>query len=349
MEEKLDEINKLERQIHNIEGKMKASGVKRKNYDIENVDRLEEAKEAQERLVEIDKKYNKMWMKALGIIIGVMGLLFTELSPYLGIIKNFGILLAIFIGSVIVAIIVYFSAKKIGEKEREQALALLEADYKQKLPDAKAKDDAEEERYEKDNNAALKKLKEKYTPELNGLKEKLSLAKKQFKEIQVISDRDLGSISKMIDLIRSRRADSIKECFKLLEEENERNRRQEEEKRRQEEERRRNSPGELTVFVTRNADGRYKVPKNAIYIDGIDQGFAVYPGKTIKLMPGIHSIYVKVQVYDHIYSSDSFQIQIEGGESSYALFTMVGSSHILFNAYGKEDKAGFEEPVRRYS
>ena len=134
-------------------------------------------------------------------------------------------------------------------------------------------------------------------------------------------------ISQMLRLIESGRADNVKECFRLIDEEEYRKkeeaRRRAEEEQRREEERKRNSPGRVYVYVGEpRSGGEWKVPRNEITIDGQSYGPGTIPYKEIVLQPGWHTICVAIQyTSEYIYRSDTIQFNLDGcGEKYYQFF-----------------------------
>lgn len=309
-QDELIAINVLELELEETHKYLQDIYVSRKKYDTTTAKAL--LRERQDRIYEEQANVkNHSWLVwcifAVSLILSFLSgnWLIAYLIFYLG------------IPACIITVII--GKKKKNAKKEKIALRLTQA-YASKIEAAERADKAAEVAYQKAVDSERAKRTAEVQPKLDNIEHQLRLHRQNFMNLNVLSfndvDEDPELLSKMLRLIESGRADSVKECYQLIDEEKYR---QEEEKRR-EEERKRNSPGKIYVYVGEPRSG--KVPRNEITIDGQSYGPGTIPYKEIVLQPGWHTICVAIQyISDTIYRSDAFQFELEGcGEKYYQFF-----------------------------
>ncbi len=332
MKEICSEIDGLKLKIEHMEeeiDKYSVSDVKDEVFEVDNFDKVKAEMEAEKQRFVRSFKCNTACKKlAIAFLIsGIAVFIFADppISAYGGIA---GIVIAVIFG--ILQSIINSNHSKQGDIE----LARIKDIYDKKSAEALDMDLAEGERFRlyKENKFASVRA------EIKDIQSKIINLEKEYDNVSVISKEDIKAdpdiVDKMIRLIESRRADSIKECFAILDEEKRRALAEAEAFRRAEEERIRNSPGTVHVMaVRRNTyDKKYEVVRNLIEIDGQDYGSAGLPYKSIQLMPGFHTIRVHTQSTSEVYSSNVIQFNLKGGEDIYYKFEKI-SIRVQCNEY----------------
>lgn len=351
METQLQTIDRLRKQKDALEKTKNQVAVNQKNYDTGHAERVRAEREQvrTETLGKL-KKRNPWGILALllGIALGVILFLFVSML-YSLIPVAVGIILCCTAGAL---------AKRKYQADYEAAVAQIDATYAPRLEAAENADWQANADYQKAvKDAKAQKLSE-VTPKLAELSEQLREHEEQLEAVRVLDDRDLAEdpelIGKMIRMITSYRADSIKECFQLLDAEKERQRQEAQERyereqarRREEEERKRHSPGEVYVYVGEKHSYGYKPPRNTIIIDGQEYGPGGIPYKKITLQPGWHTISVMVQLYYggdyHFPQSDTLQFELEGGGKKYFQFYLKDSP-VVYGFERSSESALHQDP-----
>lgn len=227
-----------------------------------------------------------------------------------------------------------FILKKLTSSTKSKIESRLRQEYQERIDRAKLADKTAKDAYRNAVAADKANRKKETQPKIAEINTQISMHIDNFKCLGILPfndvDNDPQLLPKMLHFVESGRADSIKECYRLIDEENERKRRREEEERRREEERKRNMPGEVYVYVgylfPYTKDVWKEVP-NKIMIDGQYYGAGGIPYKKIVLQPGWHSISIITQWGDTIRESDTIQFELEGGGKKYFKHYTVNSDH----------------------
>lgn len=340
MEAELKQLNALRSQREALEKEKRQISVREADFDTSHAERVRDQRdEARTQTLGKLKARNPWGILSLwlGIVGAIAIFLFVSmlLSP-----------IPLVVGIVLCCVFKSISKKKY-QRKYETAEAELNATYDALLEEAESEDRAAEEAYKKAVHDERKRKAEQIDPQLAELAEQEQAHREKLEEVRVLADQDLEEDpdlpGKMIRMITSYRADSIKECFQLIDAENERRQRAEEDRhrrmeedrrraeddRRAEEERRRHMPGEVYVYVGEKHSYGYKPPRNNIIIDGQEYGPGGIPYKKITLQPGWHTISVMVQLYYggdyHFPQSDTLQFELEGGGKKYFQFYLKDS------------------------
>lgn len=199
---------------------------------------------------------------------------------------SMGIALAISVPWCVVSHIVSRSRQKAVEQK-----------YIDLLKEAEKKDAEEQARYERDIANAKRENKERIQPQIDANTVEGKRLRKEFESVSILGEKDEKHLSRVIDLMKSSRADSVKEALQMVDEEL----RREEEKRRREEqeaiekakkeaEEKAKRPGFVQVLVL---EVKGVTGANAVFIDGVEYGCAPC---TIPISNGCHTAFLKMQV-----------------------------------------------------
>lgn len=358
MNQELETLDSLHRQKKNLEQSKNSVAVSKAGYDTGNAERVRKERE-QARAETLGKiKQKNPWgvlSLLLGIGLGIVIFLCVSMlcSP-----------IPIVAGIVLCCVFKALSKRKYRAAYEAAQLQLTDT-YEPLIAAAEAADRKAEADYRKAVQDAKNKKLAEITPQLEQIAQEIRQHEQALEEVRVLADEDIAEdpelIPKMIRLITSYRADSIKDCFQVLDAEKERQRREEaerqrqaaerrrfeEEQRRLEEERKRHMPGEAYVYVGEKRSSGYKPPRNEIIIDGQEYGPGGIPYKKITLQPGWHTISVVVQLYYggeyHLHQSDTLQFEMPGGGKKYFQFYLKDSV-IVYGFERSTEEALWQDP-----
>ena len=320
----LDAIERLQSEKNKLEAYKKDTSISAHAYKTNSAAEL-----VADRQKNIDRAWSEIkantWISWLLMIVGV-AIAFGANKLGYG-----GVFAPIILGSIAVFFISRFILKKRESSRHSHIFDEIYQKYEKKIADAERNDQLAEAAYHKAVAADQAKRAAEVQPKLDNIEHQIRLHRQNFINMNLLSFEDVDQkpelISQMLRLIESGRADNVKECFRLIDEEEYRKkeeaRRRAEEEQRREEERKRNSPGRIYVYVGEpRSGGEWKVPRNEITIDGQSYGPGTIPYKEIVLQPGWHTICVAIQyTSEYIYRSDTIQFNLDGcGEKYYQFF-----------------------------
>ena len=283
------EMNTLAAQNVSLKFEMEdTSRVDENDYSWDNKKRLD-VEISQER-----KRVKDGWgfWKTVLIIFGIYIALYVAFT-YAGLFKEDDVFapsmgIAVAIG---VPLCIY---SRVSSRSRNKAI---DEKYILLLKEAAEKDAEEEKRYERDVAKAKRENKERIQPQIDANTAEGKRLRKEFESISILGEEDEKHLSRVIDLMKSGRADSVKEALQMVDDDV---RRQEEKRRREEQEaaekakkeaeEKAKRPGfvEVLVLEVKGVTGA-----NAVYIDGVEYGCA--PCK-IPVSNGCHTAFLKMQV-----------------------------------------------------
>ncbi len=283
-----NEMNTLAAQNVSLKLEMEdTSRVDEDDYSWDNKKRLD-VEISQER-----KRVKDGWSfwKTVLIIFGIYLALYVAFT-YAGLFKE-----DVFVPSMGIAVaigVLLCICSRISSRSRNKAI---DEKYILLLKEAEEKDIAEEKRYERDIANAKRENKERIQPQIDANTVEGKRLRKEFESVSILGEKDEKHLSRVIDLMKSSRADSVKEALQMVDEElrreEEKHRREEQEaieKAKKEAEEKAKRPGfvEVLVLEVKGVTGA-----NAVYIDGVEYGCA--PCK-IPVSNGCHTAFLKMQV-----------------------------------------------------
>lgn len=317
MQELQDKMNEISCSLDELDRDVDDVEIDDSQYDIGNVDECERLKES--AISENDQKYLQKYEKATGKFI-VIPIVAIAAAIVVFILTKDLLLGAVIAGAgFVLRSIVKAPIERRIEKEAADAANVIRDEYVPKLEEARVKDEKEMKRYEKDLKEAQEKCREEQKPRREELKTELTKAKQRFKEIKILSEKDMEDLDMIIDMLESRRADNVKEA--LLEVDKEKRRQEEEERRRQEAEAARLASLPGTVFLRvgsiNTRTGKLQTVRNQVYVDGVPFGVSSAEGSSIQLNPGPHSIYAELEEAGYLFTSPTQSFVLSGSGKEY--------------------------------
>ena len=321
-----NEIDEIIDEIDSIEVGLQDCDVDPDDYKTDREDETQARKteELAQLFAQYEAKEKAATAKAKWIFWGIfaVGILVAA------VLKEFLVGVIIVIAAFIVKKIMEAPAKKQVHEAYDQEAAQVAKKYEKLLEEAKAQDDAEQERYENDFAEKMAQQRAEAEPELKALEEKKAALEKEYEQIRIVSQRDMDKdpdiIDELLDLLESHRADNIKEA--LLERDREKRRLEQE---RQaaiaaEAARKASMPGKVYVRIgsINTYSGALQTVANNIYVDGASYGAGNANGSVIQLNPGPHNIYAQLQEAGYIFTTPTYSFYLEG-EGSIRLKIMI--------------------------
>ena len=212
----------------------------------------------------------------------------------------------------------------ICKKKNDSRVAEIKAEFAPLIKEAEEKD-AEAKKLLEEKGAEAKKLfaeacneindriSVKYAEKLRGCDEEIKQCRAEYDKIKIVSDKELNKnpkiIEKIIDLMESGRADTVKEALNAID----------------------NEEKEILIKKSRTPGTLYiqvDAYINEVFIDGQSYGAISKPYGTIKLNPGLHNILVICKAGGMYIESRARQFNMEGdGELFYKFYP--GSSPVV--------------------
>lgn len=294
----------------------------------------EEKKTAREPLVSAqDKAETKcMWV----FFLAVAG------SIALGIIrKSFWLGLLTAAASFALYVVADALIKKAYEKKRIKLHRQIDEKYQAALKEAKELDAREREHYD----AALKEKQEEKkaeaAPKIQELERHIDQMEEEYRQISLISEKDIKKdadiIDKVLDLMESNRADTVKEALQEIDREKQRKAREAKEAMERELARQASLPGKVYFCVgsINTYSGKLQSVRNTIYVDGAPYGAGSPMLSSIQLNPGPHSIYAQIEEAGYIFTTATYSFNMEGNGSIY-LKIMIKNARAVIYPYATE-------------
>ena len=225
----------------------------------------------------------------------------------------------------------------ICKKKNDSRVAKIEAEFAPLIKEAEEKDAEAKKRFEEKDAEAKKLFAEacneindrisvKYAEKLRGCDEEIKQCRAEYYKIKIISDKDFQKnpkiIEKIIDLMESGRADTVKEALNAIDNEEREILNQ---KSREESEilnQKSRTPGTLYIQVDAYI--------NEVFIDGQSYGAISKPYGTIKLNPGLHNILVICKAGGMYIESQARQFNMEGDGKLFYKFYPGSSPVVMF-------------------
>ena len=197
------------------------------------------------------------------------------------------------------------------------------AKYDRMIAEAQRQDAAEMARYEADVEAERQAKQQKHAPVIAECSKALAKHKAKFNEVNILPaevlKRDMGVVDSLLKIFAQGEAETLGEALAvwkktLLTREDDFAR----------------------IYVSaaiRRREGWGQI-RNMMYLDGVKVGTAEAPYKVIKAVPGVHSVYAKVQLnyggQSHYPQSEPIELTLRAGDAAYVKFFVSGNPTVQY-------------------
>ena len=201
----------------------------------------------------------------------------------------------------------------ICKKKNDSRVAEIKAEFAPLIKEAEEKDAEAEKLFAEACNEINDRISVKYAEKLRECDEKIKRCRAEYDKIKIVSDKEFQKnpkiIEKIIGLMESGRADTVKEALNAIDNEE-----------REIHNQKSRTPGTLYIQVDSYI--------NEVFIDGQSYGAISKPYGTIMLNPGLHNILVICKAGGMYIESRARQFNMEGdGELFYKFYP--GSSPVV--------------------
>jgi hypothetical protein len=199
----------------------------------------------------------------------------------------------------------------------------LSAKYDRMILEAQNQDAAEYARYEADIKAERQEKHQKHAPVIAECTKALTKHKAKFNEVNIlpaeILKKDMGVVDSLLKIFEEGKAETLNEALaiwkkSLLTSEDD----------------------FAKIYVSaaiRRREGWGSI-RNMMYLDCAKVGAAEAPYKVIKVVPGIHSLFAKVQLnyggQSHYPQSEPIELTLSAGEVAYVKFFVSGNPTVQY-------------------